>query len=308
MNLQNIRTFLYIVRYQSISGAAQAMYTSQPTISSRLSQLEDELGVQLVLRRKGHRSIELTKKGQDFIPIAERWLELDRQTIQFCQEAVRASLTIAAPGSYQEYILPQIIHKLIDCPNPPEVRLRMVGSPKVYAMVADREADAGLATRLVISDTAVATPVFSTEFVLLCPANTCLPDRKIAPTELDPYHEVSVTSWSGEIRRWHDTYWGPYTPVYLEVDNNHITHSYLTRPEHWAICPASIAVAIQERTPDRIAIRRLDADAPKQTCYLVLPRSQLKNRTEVIQNLLHNIWEYAEESELIQPIYNGRLW
>ena len=84
MNLLNIRTFLYIARYQTISGAAEAMYTTQPTVSSRLSQLEAELGVTLITRHKGHRTIELTEKGQDFIPIAERWLALDRQTMQFC--------------------------------------------------------------------------------------------------------------------------------------------------------------------------------------------------------------------------------
>lgn len=305
MNLLNIRTFLYIVRYQNISSAAQAMYTSQPTISSRLSQLEEELGVQLVLRRKGHRAIELTQKGQDFIPIAERWLELDRQTTQFCQEAVRASLTIAAPGSYQEYVLPQIIHRLMDCPVPPEIRLRTVGSPQVYTMVADRGADAGLAARLIVSDATVATPVFSTEYVILCPADTCLPDRKISPTELDPHYEVSVTSWTGETRRWHDAHWDPYTPVYLQVDNNHITHSYLTRPENWAVCPASIAIAIRDREPGALTIRRLSADAPRHTCYLVLQRSQLKDRTEIVQRLLRNILEYAEESYLLQPIYNG---
>ena len=53
MNTLNIKTFLNIVRYQSISGAAQAMYTSQPTVSARLNQLEEELGFQLVRRNKG---------------------------------------------------------------------------------------------------------------------------------------------------------------------------------------------------------------------------------------------------------------
>lgn len=302
MNLLNIRTFLYIVRYQNISSAAQAMYTSQPTISSRLRQLEEDLGVQLVLRRKGHRTIELTQKGQDFIPIAEHWLELDRQTIQMCKESVRTSLTIAAPGSYQEYVLPQIIHRLINIPTPPEVRLRTAGSAQVYAMVADREADAGFAARLIVNDATVAIPVFSTEYVILCPANTSLPEQRISPSQLDPHYEISVTSWTGETRRWHDAYWDPYIPAYLQVDNNHITHSYLTHPKHWAICPASIAIAIQGKKPDSLSIRRLDSDAPRHTCHLVLQRSQVKHRAEIIQKLLGSILEYAEESYLLQPI------
>lgn len=121
MNLLNIKTFLYIVRYQSISGAAQAMFTSQPTVSARLNQLEEELGFQLIKRNKGQRTIELTAKGQAFISLAEHWLELDNRTMQFCQESDREPLSLAAPGSLQEHVVPQIIHKLLNGQKPPQI-------------------------------------------------------------------------------------------------------------------------------------------------------------------------------------------
>lgn len=53
MNIVNIETFLYIVRCQSLSKAADALFISQPTASARLKQLEHELGVVLVERDKG---------------------------------------------------------------------------------------------------------------------------------------------------------------------------------------------------------------------------------------------------------------
>ena len=302
MNLLNVRTFLYIVRYQSISSAAEAMYTSQPTISSRLSQLEEELGIVLVKRQRGHRTIELTEKGQDFIPIAEHWLSLDRQTMQFCREEGQESIAIAAPASYQEHVVPQIVHHLMRLESPPKIRLLTASSAKVYAMVTDQEANAGLASRLIVSDSTVAFPVFTTEYVLLLPAETPLPEGLIHPDQLDPRYEVSVTSWTGETRRWHDTYWNPYIAPYLQVDNNHMTHNYLTDPRCWAICPAAIAFSIYHQKMNQLTIRRLAVDPPKHHCYLVISRSLLKSRPELVARVRETILSYAQSAPLLQPI------
>ena len=305
MNLQNIRTFLYIVRCQTISGAAEAMYTSQPTISSRLSQLEEELGVELVKRRRGYRTIELTEKGQDFIPIAEHWLSLDRQTMQFSHEDGREPLTIAAPASFQEHVIPEIVHRLMRLENPPRIRLRTASSARVYSMVTDHEADVGLASRLIVGDSLVAFPVFDTEYVLLLPAETPLPEGPVRPDQLDPRFEVSVTSWTGETRRWHDTYWDPYVTSYLQVDNNHMSHNYLTDPRCWTACPAAIAFSICRRRKDQLVIRRLAFDPPMHHTDLVVQRHQLKSRAGLIRQLQKTILAFAEEAPLLQPVVSG---
>ena len=305
MNLLNIRTFLYIARYQTISGAAEAMYTTQPTVSSRLSQLEAELGVSLITRHKGHRTIELTEKGQDFIPIAERWLALDRQTMQFSREDMQEAFTIAAPASYQEHVIPQIIRPLMMKPRPPKIRLRTANSASVYTMVADHDADFGLASRLIVRDDIAAIPVFNTEYVLLLPADTPLPEGDIMPDQLNPRYEVSVTSWTGETRRWHDHYWDPYEPTFLQVDNNHMTHNYLTNPQCWALCPTTIALSIRSRSPELLTIRRLAVDPPKHHCYLVVPRTLMKNRPELVARVRDTILAYAQATPLLQPINPG---
>ena len=302
MNLLNIKTFLYVVRYQSFSGAAQAMYTSQPAISSRLSQLEEELGFQLVTRKKGYRTIELTAKGQAFISLAEHWLELDRRTIQFCREGNREPLTLVAPGSLQEHVIPQIMYKLLDLPEPPRLQLRTASSKAVYSMVSSREAEVGLALRLVQQDGTVAIPLFDAETMLLCPADTPLPDEKIHPDQLDPRYEVSITSWTGDVRRWHDQHWDPYAIPYVQVDNNHMTHNYMRHPNCWAICPAEIAISLLARDNHSLTIRQLDATPPKHICYLVVARSQLKNKPESIQQLHRAILEYADGSPWLRSI------
>lgn len=61
MELRVLRYFLAVAREQSISGAAEVLHISQPTLSRQLMDMEDELGKKLFIR--GNRRITLTNEG-----------------------------------------------------------------------------------------------------------------------------------------------------------------------------------------------------------------------------------------------------
>lgn len=61
MELRVLQYFLAVTREQSISGAAEALHLSQPTLSRQLKDMEDELGKQLFIR--SNRKITLTEEG-----------------------------------------------------------------------------------------------------------------------------------------------------------------------------------------------------------------------------------------------------
>lgn len=64
MDLRVLQYFLAVAREQSISGAAQSLNLSQPTLSTQLKNLEKELGKQLLIRgSKGSRKVTLTEEG-----------------------------------------------------------------------------------------------------------------------------------------------------------------------------------------------------------------------------------------------------
>ena len=81
MNQADIETFLTLVKTRNITKTAESLFVSQPTVSHRLKLLEEELGVPLLLRKKGYKKVELTPKGEEFIPIAQRWLSLMKETM-----------------------------------------------------------------------------------------------------------------------------------------------------------------------------------------------------------------------------------
>ncbi len=61
MELRVLRYFLTVAREESISGAAQALHLSQPTLSRQLMALEEEIGKPLLVR--GSRHVTLTEDG-----------------------------------------------------------------------------------------------------------------------------------------------------------------------------------------------------------------------------------------------------
>lgn len=78
MELRVLQYFLTICREESISGAAQTLHLTQPTLSRQLKDLEEELGKQLFIR--GNRKIALTEEGMILRKGAEEIMQLVQKT------------------------------------------------------------------------------------------------------------------------------------------------------------------------------------------------------------------------------------
>lgn len=78
MELRVLQYFLAVAREENISGAAEFLHLSQPTLSRQLKDLEDELGKQLFIR--GNRKITLTEEGMILRKRAEEITELVKKT------------------------------------------------------------------------------------------------------------------------------------------------------------------------------------------------------------------------------------
>ena len=77
MELRVLNYFLAIAREQSIVHAAESLHLSQPTLSTQIKNLEEELGKQLLIRgTKGSRKVTLTEEGMILRKRAEEILDL----------------------------------------------------------------------------------------------------------------------------------------------------------------------------------------------------------------------------------------
>ena len=80
MEFAELEIFRAVAREQSVTRAAQALDRVQSNVTTRLKQLEDDLGVALFLR--DGRRMTLTPEGQGFLDYAERILALAEEARQ----------------------------------------------------------------------------------------------------------------------------------------------------------------------------------------------------------------------------------
>lgn len=77
MNLRFVEAFYWVATLKSVTRAADKLFLTQSAMSSRISALEEELGVLLLDRR--HKQFRLTTAGARFLFYAQQMLELQRE-------------------------------------------------------------------------------------------------------------------------------------------------------------------------------------------------------------------------------------
>jgi len=149
MKLQQFRYLKEIGKHGlNLSEAADALHTSQPGISKQIRLLEEELGVDLLVRR-GKRIVDVTEPGRAILAIVNRIL-LDTENLkqvarEFGLEG-SGSLVIATTHTQARYALPPVVSRFTQ--RYPKVRLSLrEGSPEYIAeLVRSGEADIAITT------------------------------------------------------------------------------------------------------------------------------------------------------------------
>ena len=78
MNQRFVEAFYWVATLKSMTRAAEKLFMTQSAISSRVSALEEELGIVLIDRRD-RQQFALTNAGVRFLNYAERLMTLHRQ-------------------------------------------------------------------------------------------------------------------------------------------------------------------------------------------------------------------------------------
>lgn len=197
MNFQQLRIIRETLRRNfNLTEVANALYTSQSGVSKHIKDLEDELGVELFVRR-GKRLLGLTEPGKELAAIVERILldtaNIKRLADQFSQSD-RGEITIATTHTQARYALPEPIAAFRK--EFPHVHLVLQqGSPKeIAAMLNDGLADIGIATEaLEDAPDLVSFPYYSWHHGIIVPKGHPLEKEK--PLTLDKIVEWPVITY-----------------------------------------------------------------------------------------------------------------
>jgi LysR family nitrogen assimilation transcriptional regulator len=113
MDLRELRSFVEVSRLSSITGAAKVLHIAQPAITRQLRKLEQELGVELLLRSS--RGVKLTAAGTALLQKAE---DLLRRAGQLKEELLKAEhllaghVAIAVPPTTGAMVVPALLARM----------------------------------------------------------------------------------------------------------------------------------------------------------------------------------------------------
>lgn len=110
MDFKQIEAFVYVAKLKSFSKAADALFFTQPTMSSHVSNLENELGIKLLERRS--KSVELTPQGLVFFQYAVEMINSRGQAIEALfgeKKAISGMIGIETSSVPGVAFLPEIV-------------------------------------------------------------------------------------------------------------------------------------------------------------------------------------------------------
>lgn len=173
MNFQQLKIIREAARcHFNLTEVANTLYTSQSGVSRHIKELEDELGVELFIRR-GKRLLGMTEPGKALLTMAERILteanNIRRLADNFANSD-RGRLHVSTTHTQARYALPGIIKEFRT--QYPQVQLVLhQGSPsEIVSMLLNGETDIGLTSELMADYEEIAAfPYYSWHHAILVP-------------------------------------------------------------------------------------------------------------------------------------------
>ena len=179
MDLDQLHTFLEIVRLKSFSKAAQSCFRTQPAVSAQVRQLEQDLNAPL-FERLGTK-IALTAAGKIFADYAEQILELRRRaqdSINELERIPRGELLIAANEATCIYVLPRVFSEFKKLFPNVQVHVDRSYGSRVVDAVVDNQADFGITQLPVKEKRLQVVKIHSDEIHIIVPIGHSFASRK----------------------------------------------------------------------------------------------------------------------------------
>ncbi|MEO6969107.1 MAG: DNA-binding transcriptional regulator OxyR [Rhodanobacteraceae bacterium] len=171
MNLRDLRYLVALAEHRHFGRAAAASFVSQPTLSTQIRKLEDELGVTLVERAP--RKVLLTEVGREIVARAHDVLnevEQIRAIARRTHDPEAGTVRLGIFPTLGPYLLPHVVPEIRE--RFPKLELLLVEekTEEVLKRLREGKLDAGILALPIHDDTLHAEFLFEEPFMLAVPA------------------------------------------------------------------------------------------------------------------------------------------
>ena len=136
MKFEHMREFVQLAEMRNFFGAAEALYTSQASLSRHIRAMEDELGGALFVRTT--RKVELTHLGARLLPFAKQAVTLQEQyqaAVNKELEIIKTTLVIGVVRRWSYEKLPELLAQYRGCENRAKIDIKIAMAHELKEML-----------------------------------------------------------------------------------------------------------------------------------------------------------------------------
>ena len=166
MNIQQFNYILAVARYQHFETAAEKCFVTQSTLSTMISRLEDELGIQIFDRKK--KPVTLTKDGEQLIgqlKKIQREIDQLKALSQEIKGEVKGNLSIAVIPTIAPFLLPTFLQAFAKKFPELNISVREQTTSAIIRQLKARELDLGILSIPTLDDELVETKLYDEPFL-----------------------------------------------------------------------------------------------------------------------------------------------
>jgi DNA-binding transcriptional LysR family regulator len=145
MNLQQLRVFLKVAEREHITRAAEELGFSQPAVTKVVQSLEQEVGLELIKRRR--RGVVLTPTGRLFHMYAHRMLKVEQEleeTLAALRDLEGGRISLAVNTITGMYLLPSLLARFRSRAPRVAVHLALLSMQEIVEQLVSGKVDLGL--------------------------------------------------------------------------------------------------------------------------------------------------------------------
>ncbi|MEM5328486.1 LysR substrate-binding domain-containing protein [Paraburkholderia sp. JHI2823] len=179
LTLHQLDAFRAVARYRSFSGAAKALFISQPSLTLLIRNLEGALSVRLFDRTT--RRVELTTAGEEFLPVAERIfseLEIAQENLADRSALRRGRVALGALPSASADWIPRSIFAFHEAHPEISVEVKDGVAGQLIDMVRAGEIDFALGSYTTVEPDIQFSSIAQDEIYLVCRSDHRLAHRR----------------------------------------------------------------------------------------------------------------------------------
>lgn len=169
MDFKQLQSFTTVVELGSFTKAAEKLQISQPTISTHIRALEEELNVRLILRTT--KSIDVTPKGRELFEYAGKILELRDRMVQCCSPDSKQIIHLGASTIPAAYILPDVLPKYARVSQDTYFIIHQDNSQSIISGLENNLFDIGLTSTVVENEDLTFIPFCQDRMIVITPVN-----------------------------------------------------------------------------------------------------------------------------------------